>query len=106
MNDGRTWWPEEIWGVHAEKLEWFAENPDADESLLCLNDMISDAISLLPVCLEYMSMIRDPQIFQFCAVPQVMAIATLAKLYNNRDVFKKTVKIRKGISAKLMLTNH
>ena len=32
-----------------------------------------------------------------------MAIATLAKLYDNKKVFRGVVKIRKGLSAKLML---
>ena len=32
-----------------------------------------------------------------------MAMATLAKIYNNPDVFTEVVKIRKGIAAKLML---
>ena len=48
-------------------------------------------------------MIRDKQVFKFCAIPQVMAMATLAKIYNNPDVFTEVVKIRKGIAAKLML---
>ncbi len=41
--------------------------------------------------------------FRFCAIPQVMAIATLAQVYNNKHVFSRVVKIRKGLSAKLML---
>ena len=48
-------------------------------------------------------MIRNPEIFRFCAIPQVMAMATLAKIYNNPDVFTEVVKIRKGIAAKLIL---
>jgi farnesyl-diphosphate farnesyltransferase len=43
--------------------------------------------------LAYMSRLRDPQVFRFCAIPQVMAIATLAACYDNANVFKKVVKI-------------
>jgi hypothetical protein len=34
-----------------------------------------------------MSKLRHPGIFRFCAIPQVMAIATLAEIYNNPRVF-------------------
>ena len=43
--------------------------------------------------LEYMSRLRDPQVFRFCAIPQVMAIATLAECYDNPKVFRAVVKI-------------
>lgn len=103
MTDGRTWWPEDIWSNHASELEWFSKNPDAQKSVNCLNEMVCNALQLLPHCLDYMELISDPHSFQFCAVPQVMAIATLAKLYNNKKVFRGVVKIRKGLSAKLMI---
>lgn len=32
-------------------------------------------------------MLQDPQIFRFCALPQVMAAGTLAACYNNHNVF-------------------
>ncbi len=32
-------------------------------------------------------MLKDEQIFRFCALPQVMAIGTLAACYNNHGVF-------------------
>ena len=40
-----------------------------------------------PESLQYMSNIRNTAIFRFCAIPQVMAIATLAEIYNNPNVF-------------------
>jgi farnesyl-diphosphate farnesyltransferase len=42
-------------------------------------------------------------VFRFCAIPQVMAIATLAELYNNPQVFTGVVKIRKCQAAQLIL---
>lgn len=35
--------------------------------------------------------------------PQVMAIATLAEVYNNPDVFRGVVKIRKGLACRMIL---
>ena len=40
-----------------------------------------------PECLQYLQKLRDPQIFRFCAIPQVMAMGTLALCYNNPKVF-------------------
>ena len=40
-----------------------------------------------PMCLAYMAQLRDRDIFRFCAIPQVMAIGTLALCYDNHAVF-------------------
>ena len=37
-----------------------------------------------------MEQIGDPQNFRFCAIPQVMAVGTLALCYNNPKVFTGT----------------
>jgi hypothetical protein len=53
--------------------------------------------------MEYMNLLETEEVFRFCAIPQVMAIATLSDLYNNPLVFTGVVKIRKGLAAKLIL---
>ena len=65
----------------------------------CLNHMICNAAQHAPRCLEYMQQLRNPQVFSFCAIPQIMAIATLALCYNNGDVFEGVVKMRRGQTA-------
>ena len=52
-----------------------------------------------PFCLEYMQRVRNPQVFAFCAIPQIMAIATLSLCYNNGRVFEGVVKLRRGQTA-------
>lgn len=47
-------------------------------------------------CLIYLSVLRDQSVFNFCAIPQVMAIATLALVYRNPAVFERNIKIRRG----------
>ena len=101
----RTFWPKEIWGSYVHSLEELAKNPDSDNSLACLNHMVVDALRHVPDCLIYLCNVNDKKIFQFTAVPQIMAIATLAKLYNNPEVLEGVVKVRKGLAAKLMLYN-
>jgi len=106
--DGRAWWPKSIWSKYSETddLGYFCNMTDdkvRTNSLACLNELVTDALELAPDCLAYMSMLQCAEIFRFCAIPQVMAIATLDKLYNNPDVFTGVVKIRKGLSCKLIL---
>lgn len=73
-----------------------------ENALQCLNHLVAEALTLAPSCLRYMERLNDADIFKFCAIPQVMAIATLDKLTSNPDVFTGVVKIRKGQALLLM----
>ena len=57
----------------------------------------------IPDVFVYMGRLKNQTVFNFCAIPQVMAIATLARLYNNPKVFTSVVKIRKGTAVSLMM---
>jgi len=106
LEGGRTFWPDEIWRLYGDKLSSFKENPKSERSLAALNHMVTDALQHVPDCLEYLGRIRNPCVFRFCAIPQVMAIATLAAVYNNPNVFRSVVKIRKGLSCDLMVNTN
>jgi farnesyl-diphosphate farnesyltransferase len=114
--DRRVFWPKEIWGQYTDSLQNFTFGKCETQAVACLNHMVTDALRHLPYCIEYLSNIRDYHNFLFCAIPQVMAAHTLSLCYSNPNVFKgeirknlgecrntKPVKIRKGLSAKLML---
>ena len=103
--DGRTFWPQSIWKKYTtgDDLGELAQPQAQDRALACLNHMITDALTCAPESLEYMSLLHTEEVFRFCAIPQVMAIATLADLYNNPKVFTGVVKIRKGMAAQLIL---
>jgi len=106
--DGRAFWPQSIWKKHSKtgELGYFADQDDPTvrtRSLECLNELVTDALELAPDCLLYLSKLGCSEIFRFCAIPQVMAIATLHGCYNNPDVFTGVVKIRKGTACKLIL---
>jgi len=102
--DGRAFWPQEVWKLYAsESLGEFALPENQSSALACLNHLVTDALELIPECLDYLALLRNPEVFRFCAIPQVMAIATLTKCYNNPDVFTGVVKIRKGQSCQLIL---
>ncbi|TNV79705.1 hypothetical protein FGO68_gene12357 [Halteria grandinella] len=104
LRDGRTFYPQEIWKRYSKTgdLSEFAESKYQENALQCLNHMVTDALGCVPECLKYMELLKNKQVFRFCAIPQVMAIATLADLYNNPKVFTGVVKIRKGLAVKLL----
>jgi farnesyl-diphosphate farnesyltransferase len=100
---GRSFWPREIWGNYADDLSFFTKNPRHPQSLACLNSMVMNALLHLPDTIDYLSMLKNEKIFRFAAIPQVMAIATLAAVFNNPKVFTGVVKVRKGLAARLIL---
>jgi farnesyl-diphosphate farnesyltransferase len=104
LDENRIFWPEEVWTLYSSKIEGFSLNPGKLESVSCLNHMVNDALSHAKDCLDYLKILKNERVFRFCAIPQVMAIATLTEVYNNQKVFTENVKIRKGLAAKLILS--
>ncbi|CAH2053172.1 unnamed protein product [Thlaspi arvense] len=98
----RKFWPRQIWSKYADKLEDFKDEENSTKAVQCLNDMITDALMHIEDCFKFMASLRDPTVFRFCAIPQIMAIGTLSKCYDNVQVFKGVVKVRRGITAKVM----
>eukprot|EP00633_Aureoumbra_lagunensis_P001692 CAMPEP_0197302274 /NCGR_PEP_ID=MMETSP0890-20130614/50941_1 /TAXON_ID=44058 ORGANISM="Aureoumbra lagunensis, Strain CCMP1510" /NCGR_SAMPLE_ID=MMETSP0890 /ASSEMBLY_ACC=CAM_ASM_000533 /LENGTH=662 /DNA_ID=CAMNT_0042781821 /DNA_START=173 /DNA_END=2163 /DNA_ORIENTATION=- len=125
--DGRAFWPKSLWRQYANcdelgeftrptarggiDMKIFTQSNIAsvvqkgasERSLYCLNALITDALDLAPDALEYLRRIQTPRIYRFCAIPQVMAIATLAECFDNQDLFTGVVKIRKGLAARAIL---
>ncbi|XP_076786981.1 squalene synthase isoform X3 [Arvicanthis niloticus] len=103
QQEGRKFWPQEVWGRYVKKLEDFAKPENIDVAVQCLNELITNALQHIPDVITYLSRLRNQSVFNFCAIPQVMAIATLAACYNNQQVFRGVVKIRKGQAVTLMM---
>jgi hypothetical protein len=106
--DHRAFWPQTIWKKYAKtgELGYFTQQKNLEvkaRSLECLNELVTDALEHAPDCLSYLSKLGCTEIFRFCAIPQVMAIATLNYCYGNANVFTGVLKIRKGTSCKLIL---
>lgn len=74
----------------------FTEPQNRDKALECLNHLVADALNHIPDVFHFMGQLQNQRIFNFCAIPQVMAIATLDLCYNNYEVFQRNIKIRKG----------
>ncbi|XVF67795.1 hypothetical protein PTKIN_Ptkin10aG0150600 [Pterospermum kingtungense] len=98
----RMFWPRQIWSKYVYKLEDMKYEENSVKAVQCLNDMVTNALIHVDDCLKYLSALRDPAIFRFCAIPQIMAIGTLALCYNNVEVFRGVVKLRRGLTAKVI----
>ncbi|KAK9459147.1 isoprenoid synthase domain-containing protein [Lipomyces oligophaga] len=101
--DNRRFWPKEIWSKYGNSLDDFAKPENEQAGLACLDEMVADALEHIPGLMFYLAGIKEQSMFNFCTIPQVMAIATLELVYKNKNVFSKNVKIRKGLACKLML---
>ncbi|XVE67041.1 hypothetical protein DITRI_Ditri08aG0128600 [Diplodiscus trichospermus] len=98
----RMFWPRQIWSRYVNKLEDLKYEENSVKAVQCLNDMITNALMHVDDCLKYMSALHDPSIFRFWAIPQIMAIGTLALCYNNIEVFRGGVKMRRRLTAKVI----
>lgn len=101
--DGRCFWPKKIWSKYVEDIGDFTKEGNEEKALECLADLCFNALGHAEDCLKYMATLKNQSCFNFCAIPQVMAIATIASVFNNPDVFRKNVKIRKGLAVKLIM---
>lgn len=106
LNDGRSFWPKEIWSQYTDKLTEFTDKNSEEgrrKGLECINHLVLNALDHVEDVLVYLSLVKEPSTFSFCAIPQVMAIATLELVYNNPAVLYRHVKIRRGTTCKLIL---
>jgi len=99
----RIFYPKDVWQHYVPTIHHLGNPNYKKEALCCLNELVTNALYHLPYCIDFLSRLREPTIFAFCAIPQVMAVASLQAMYNNYDVFKKRVKIRKGLAVQLIL---
>lgn len=102
-HDGRRWYPKEIWSKHVDKWEDLFDPKHREQALNCTSEMVLDALRHTEECLFYMAGIRDQSVFNFVAIPQTMAIATLELVFRNPAVIERNVKITKGDACQIMM---
>lgn len=104
LHDGRSFYPKEVWSKYTKELPLFYKNPAHEQAgVWCINELILGTLGHAKDVLTYLSLVRDPSSFSFCAIPQVMAIANLELMYNNKKVLYGNVKLRKGTTVLLIL---
>lgn len=103
FDDKRRFYPKEIWSKHVEKFDDLFKPENLDAALNVTSEMVLNALRNADECLFYMAGIKDQSVFNFVAIPQAMAIATLELVFRNPDVLKKNIKITKGDACQLMM---
>ena len=100
--DQRRFWPKEIWSKHVDAWEDLFDPAFRRKALACSSEMVLNALKHADECLFYMAGIRDQSVFNFVAIPQSMAIATLELVFQNGAIFESHIKITKGDACQLM----
>jgi farnesyl-diphosphate farnesyltransferase len=104
----RFFWPREIWGA----AEY---GPDGRTPPTCIlqllmepqraqwvqSAMVLDALRHACDALDYLRLIKNQSVFNFAAIPAMMAIATLDLCFMNPEMFKRNIKIRKAKAAEV-----
>ncbi|ODM24304.1 putative squalene synthase [Aspergillus cristatus] len=102
-DDGRRFWPKEIWSKHVNDFDDLFKPENLDIALNCSSEMVLNALEHVEDCLFYLAGLREQSVFNFCAIPQSMAIATLELCFRNPAIFQRNVKITKGDACQLMM---
>jgi farnesyl-diphosphate farnesyltransferase len=102
FDDKRRFWPREIWSKHVSKFEDLFDPKNEAAALACSSEMVLNSLTHADECLFYMAGIKDQSVFNFVAIPQSMAIATLELVFRNPNIFRRNVKITKGDACQLM----
>jgi farnesyl-diphosphate farnesyltransferase len=103
FDDKRRFWPKEIWSKHVDKFDDLFDPKNISKALACSSEMVLNSLQHADECLFYMAGIKDQSVFNFVAIPQSMAIATLELVFQNPKIFEKNVKITKGDACQLMM---
>jgi farnesyl-diphosphate farnesyltransferase len=103
FDDNRKFYPREIWSRHVDKFEDLFKPENQIAALNCSSEMVLNALQHADECLFYLAGLKEQSVFNFCAIPQSMAIATLELCFRNPKIFKQNVKITKGQACQLMV---
>ena len=103
FDDNRRFYPKEIWSKHVEKFEDLFDPKHKEAALNCSSEMVLNSIHHADQCLYYLAGLKEQSVFNFAAIPQCMAIATLELVFRNPNIFKKNVKITKGEACRIMM---
>ncbi|KAH7106306.1 farnesyl-diphosphate farnesyltransferase [Auriculariales sp. MPI-PUGE-AT-0066] len=117
VDQGRHFWPRTFWLKHGFQhqddlrtdasvgldLSTHAGREARQRALWVLSEMILDTLRHAEDALDYLSLLRNQSVFNFCAIPQVMAMATLDLCFMNESVLERSVKIRKAAAVEIIM---
>lgn len=102
LDDKRRFYPKEIWSKHVTNFEDLFKPENKAAALNCSSEMVLNALGHADECLFYLAGLKEQSVFNFAAIPQSMAIATLELVFRNPKIFEKNVKITRGESCRIM----
>lgn len=103
LDDKRRFWPKEIWSKYVDNFEDLCKPENKEAALNCSSEMVLDSLNHADQCLFYLAGLKEQSVFNFAAIPQSMAIATLELVFRNPKIFEKNVKITKGEACRIMM---
>jgi len=96
----RYFWPKEIWGKYGfSEMDEMWDTANKERAAWAQSAMILDALRHSIDALDYLRLLKNQSVFNFCAIPATMAMATLALCFMNPDMFQRNIKIRKAAAA-------
>lgn len=101
--DKRYFWPREVWSKYVTKFDDLFLPENKQKALQCSSEMVLIALNRADKCLFYMAGVKEQSVFNFVAIPQSMAMATLELCFQNYDMFNRNIKITKGQACGLMM---
>ncbi|PFH56627.1 hypothetical protein XA68_16243 [Ophiocordyceps unilateralis] len=101
--DGRRWYPKEIWSKHVDEWEHMFDAGHRQQAVNCVSEMVLDALKHVEECIFYMAGMREQSVFNFVVIPQTMAVATLELVFRNPAILERNIKITKGDACQIML---
>eukprot|EP01059_Diplonema_ambulator_P002492 TRINITY_DN12110_c0_g1_i1.p1 TRINITY_DN12110_c0_g1~~TRINITY_DN12110_c0_g1_i1.p1 ORF type:complete len:624 (+),score=153.14 TRINITY_DN12110_c0_g1_i1:88-1959(+) len=96
-------WPKDVWGHHFDTFGQIAVPSSRTQALDRLNLIITDVFNHAAHGIEFLAQIADsPVAFCFLAVPCVLALSQLSKLWGNPQVFSAPVGINQTVAANII----
>ena len=102
FDDKRIFWPKEIWSKHVDDFGDLFKPQYKEQALNCCSEMVLNALNHADECIFFMAGLKEQSVFNFCAIPQSMAIATLDLCFRNNALFLRNIKITKGEACGIM----
>lgn len=102
FNEKRRFWPKEIWSKHVDSFDELFDPQNREKALNCSSEMVLNSLNHADECLFYLAGLKEQSVFNFAAIPQSMAIATLELVFRNPKIFERNVKITKGQACQIM----
>lgn len=103
FDDKRRFWPKEIWSKYVDDFADLFKPENVEAALNCSSEMVLNSLGHASECLFYLAGLKEQSVFNFAAIPQSMAIATLDVVFRNPDIFRRNVKITRGQACQIMV---